>query len=95
MSKDRNTLGYVQHKKDKCNRCGCKEDIYIRCELGYPLRKKVGWQLHKLTVHHMDRDSSNNDESNLETLCRLCHNEEHHFDYLFEREYLISRGYKL
>lgn len=45
----------------KCVRCGSRES---------------------LTVHHRDREgrgktSPNNDESNLETLCRKCHIEEH------------------
>ena len=44
-------------------------------------------------MHHIDRDRFNNEESNLETLCGLCHNEEHYFDYFFELDYLRSKGY--
>lgn len=32
----------------------------------------------RLHVHHRDRDRTNNDPTNLETLCVLCHNR-HHF----------------
>jgi hypothetical protein len=32
----------------------------------------------RLHVHHRDQDRTNNDPSNLETLCVLCHNR-HHF----------------
>jgi hypothetical protein len=31
-----------------------------------------------LVVHHKDRDRHNNQEDNLETLCRKCHFKEHH-----------------
>lgn len=32
----------------------------------------------KLEIHHIDRDWSNNDLSNLKTLCRTCHAKQHH-----------------
>lgn len=32
----------------------------------------------KLSVHHIDRDWSNNDTSNLQTLCTSCHTSLHH-----------------
>ena len=31
----------------------------------------------KLQVHHIDEDPSNNNASNLETLCATCHNRHH------------------
>ena len=91
MSKSRDNGEYIKFKKDKCNRCGCGEDIYIRDKDGFIIRKKKEWQLYKLTVHHIDHDRYNNNPSNLETLCRLCHNEEHEFDYFFEEDYLKSK----
>lgn len=33
-------------------------------------------------VHHIDRNSSNNDRSNLEPLCRSCHADEHAAEYI-------------
>jgi 5-methylcytosine-specific restriction endonuclease McrA len=30
-----------------------------------------------LLVHHKDRDRENNDDSNLEVLCKACHQKEH------------------
>ncbi len=34
--------------------------------------------LQKLQVHHKDRNTSNNDPSNLETMCATCHMKMHH-----------------
>jgi len=40
---------------------------------------RCGWDKHKgvLIVHHVDRDRSNNDPSNLEITCPTCHGVEH------------------
>lgn len=35
--------------------------------------------VHNLTVHHKDENKKNCDLSNLQVLCRKCHNEEHGF----------------
>jgi 5-methylcytosine-specific restriction endonuclease McrA len=41
---------------------------------------KCGYNEHKqlLEVHHIDNDSSNNDPSNLEILCVMCHRKYHY-----------------
>jgi hypothetical protein len=47
--------------------------------LGYVKKKKCERCSSKkqLCVHHKDRDRKNNKPDNLETICRLCHIEEH------------------
>jgi 5-methylcytosine-specific restriction endonuclease McrA len=35
----------------------------------------------KLTVHHVDNNPKNNEESNIMTLCRKCHDAVHGFKY--------------
>jgi len=39
--------------------------------------KKKGRVVVARLVHHKDRDSSNNDDTNLESLCVPCHEDEH------------------
>ncbi len=39
----------------------------------------------KLVVHHIDKDKKNNDLSNLETLCRVCHGVKHRHNLILNR----------
>lgn len=59
---------YTQFKKSACEACGFDGDGR-RDEDGF-LRTKPHI---KLTVHHLDKNVRNNDPSNLQTLCRPCH----------------------
>lgn len=60
--------------KDACERCGARETGTTYLGPGGGL---VSYTLH---VHHRDRDVSNNDPMNLETLCHWCHSKEHAAD---------------
>lgn len=41
----------------------------------------------RLSVHHKDKSHSNNDISNLETLCYKCHNN-HHRNTIYDRSFV-------
>lgn len=60
---------YTQHKKQNCEICGT----------GSEKRDSDGFLSSKihLTIHHIDRYVTNNDPSNLQTLCRPCHDKIH------------------
>ena len=48
-----------------------------------------------LTVHHKDENKKNSDLSNLQVLCRKCHNEEHGFIRgKMKKRKKIGRGWK-
>lgn len=53
---------YTRHKKSACENVVCTATILAPCQLD---------------VHHKDGNHSNNDPSNLETLCANCHRLEH------------------
>jgi len=59
---------YTVYKEKECKDCGVKDE---RDSDGFIIRKA------KLTVHHIDNDPSNNELSNLVTLCRKCHDKIH------------------
>lgn len=56
---------YDVHKKRACEVCGVERP------------KGRRWCEKRLHIHHIDNDPSNNNPSNLKTLCRNCHISEH------------------
>lgn len=62
---------YSKFKKDRCEECGVQRGGHY---VGDYWVKGRDW---KLTVHHIDEDIENNDSSNLQTLCRKCHDRKH------------------
>ncbi len=46
----------------------------------------------RVELHHQDRDTTNADESNLETLCFLCHRKEHAHEPGHETHREYNRG---
>ena len=70
-------------RKDFCEKCGkketCKSAEYD--ELGFLIRKGRVRDRNYLTIHHKDHNPLNNEHSNLQTLCRYCHNDIHKNDY--------------
>lgn len=60
---------YRESVKEACERCGMPQ--------GFDGSGPAGRKCPSLQVHHRDRDRSNNDPSNLETLCARCHTLEH------------------
>lgn len=59
---------YSPYRKDCCEECGSKNEYDAG---GYLVKKR------RLTVHHVDGNRFNNDPSNLQTLCRKCHDKKH------------------
>ena len=57
---------YRQHRKNYC------ENINGSLGLGYNCTTTIAWE-GMLDVDHIDGDPSNNDPSNLQTLCKCCH----------------------
>lgn len=65
-------------KKDICEECGTRSDLVKEYdEDGYLLRIKRGKNYKVLTVHHIDGNIENNEDTNLQTLCRECHDYKH------------------
>jgi hypothetical protein len=60
--------GHRRYVKGCCERCGLGTGVSPG---------PSGVMVANLQVHHRDRDRSNNDPSNLETLCARCHTLEH------------------
>lgn len=60
-SRRRNPKTYRRFKKKSCEKCGFTS-------IGNPSL---------LSVHHKDHDRTNNDPTNLETLCIPCHQDHH------------------
>jgi len=66
---------YLIHKKNYCEECGTTGlPIGRRDEDGYLISKSSN---NPLTVHHIDHNRDNNDVSNLQTLCTMCHRKKH------------------
>ena len=73
---------YHSHKKLKgCHPKG-KESSSYKDGIGLYKKKRKDYcercgATENLVVHHKDRDRHNNEDDNLETLCRSCHAKEH------------------
>lgn len=81
MGKKRKS-GYIQYRKDYCEKCLIKESqMGVRDEDGFLIKKDPK---NFLTVHHIDHDPSNNEISNLQTLCLPCHTETHRKENIFK-----------
>ena len=64
---------YKKYKKSFCESCGIGRGR--RDENGFLATKSNTRGV--LTVHHKDGDVKNNNENNLQTLCRKCHDKVH------------------
>lgn len=62
----------------------------VRCERCNKDLSTVG--RYEWAVHHRDHDRTNNDESNLELLCKKCHQIEHDCHKAFEGVTTIPKG---
>ena len=74
---------YHKHKELKgCHPVGKNSSSYKNGIGLYKKQRKTECErcgsVEHLVVHHKDRDRSNNELYNLETLCRKCHFREHH-----------------
>ena len=72
---------YYQGMRRGYNQYGTNNNNYVNGARSY--QKAIGDKCERcgstyyLLVHHKDRDRSNNDPENLETLCKSCHQREH------------------
>lgn len=66
-------------RKDYCEKCGKKE--FGRGKEydadGFMTRKGKKKDRNYLTIHHIDHNRENSANSNLQTLCKDCHNDIH------------------
>lgn len=59
---------YIQYRKNACEECSATNFFMVG---DYQVKRKI------LTVHHIDNNHTNNNPSNLQTLCRKCHDKKH------------------
>lgn len=72
------SYAYQKHRKEFCEKCGYVE-LAAKAEYdseGFLIRKGRR-DRNYMTVHHIDHNPRNNKLSNLQTLCRFCHNKIH------------------
>lgn len=79
--KDRESRGFLHNAQPK----GKDSPFYKNGIKGYPLKAKIDGakceicgSIKNLVVHHRDGNRQNNEDTNLQVLCKKCHQKEHH-----------------